>query len=238
MSAFQASGEFLRIRPNETLAQLPTALAQSVPKFRENLHAVHAQFIGQLDNRAESIFNASIIRRGERGQGKGGTRDRQTGNFTFGGKSSAFVGILMEKGSRVGFGWPDIDRADAATNRVWRALEFGLSGKRHLPSSKIIDSSVWAGGIHVLPRAFHFEPGQGPATDRLIPTAGGYRQASQSPQRIARRKSWGGEKSTLGMTMGEGFEGKHFIENAWIEMKVGDARRYRPVVQKSFAAFR
>ena len=230
-SKFQASGPFLRIGLGG-VEQLPTLFTTATTKFRENLHAVHAQHIGQLDRIAHAMFVGSKIRGGETGERSG---TRETGNFTFGGANSAFQGRLMEKGDTFGFGWPDVDRADQATNFVWRSLEFGLRGTRHGPTARfretIAGGNVFPQGWHQLPRAFYFEGG-GPSTSRMVLGRGGGRQARAMAQG-PKKKMHGYDK-----TMGAGIGGKHFLEDAWFAARIGNPQNYRSVVQKSFHAFR
>ena len=232
-SKFQASGPFLRIGLGG-VEQLPTLFTKATSNFRENLHAVHAQYLGQLANRARSNFYSSIQRPAESGEGEGSRRE--TGHFTFGGDGSAFVGRLMEKGNRYGFGWPDVDRADQATNFVWRSLEFGLRGTRNAPSTLYLQDtgSFFPRSHHKLPRAFYFKPGGGPSVDVLVPMKGGrYRQASQRP-----RPRWGKPRGPKEQTMGAGIVGRHFLEVSWLETKIGNPEKYDRVVQKSFYAFK
>ena len=220
---FQASGPFWRITPGRAMAQLPTMFTTATTKFRENLHAVHAQHLGQLANKARANFYSDIKRPAETGEGKGGRRE--TGNFTFGGSGSAFVGRLIEEGDKIGFGWPDVDQADRSTNFVWRSLEFGLAGHTAGPSARFSELAPYMPiGHHKLPRAFWFTSGD-PGSSRLVVGKFGYRQASQ---RFGRGQQ----------TWGRGIEGKHFLERAWFETAIGNPNKYRPVVQKSFIAFR
>ena len=234
---FQASGGFWRIRASDNWFQIPTMFTVATTEFRENLHAVHARHIRTLDEIAEGIFLSSKIREGETGVRPGGGRmGRQTGRFSFGGRASAFQGRLSEEGKKIGFGWPDIDTADRATEFVWRSLEFGLWGSKHRPEARTqAGSQVMPRGHHELPRRFSFVGG-GPKTSTMVIGGGNTRQFSQrhrSVLRTTREQEEGTDK-----TIGAGIQGKHFIEGAWEQAKIGDPKRYREVVKKSFRAFR
>jgi hypothetical protein len=204
--------------------------------FEEVIHAV--QFIpatieknsveaassnlGTLVRASESLFNASIKRPGERGVRPG---IRETGHFTFGTSAGGdFVGGTFKLDDGVfGMGWPNIDKADAATNYVWRSLEYGLAGT--LANSRGVlrgpGRSRYPENQHLVPTGFHRMPrkymfsSDNPRTSFLI-------QRNYLPARIPG---------------GAGIEGKHFIEDAFEQAQAVMIRRYKKAVLDPVAAF-
>ncbi len=198
---------------------------QLVPdRIKKNSVEAAMQNLGTLTRRAEARFAASTLRPGERGVGSGGRR--QTGNFTFGTLArGSFTGTVfeLEKGVH-GFGWPDIDKADAATDYVWRTLEFGLAGTlansegvlRGPGHSRFPENAYLVPtGFHRMPRRFMFTS-DNPATSYLFLN-------KNAPKRMP--------------PGGAGIEGKHFIEDAFIESIEIMAGRYKKSVLDAVVAF-
>jgi hypothetical protein len=204
---FRSSGGSFRVEVNG-LYQAAQVIAAMPAEARKNASAAAIRNMGTLSREAERIFKSSILRPREHGQERfrGG---RQTGNFTFGVKGGgAFQGRVVDEGDLTGFGWPDIATADAHTNEIWRALEFGLKGTSKRPS-------VLAGfgnlsylklrGTHRLPKGYSF-------TTKTPSTAVMYPWKQRQPQ------------------VGSGIEGKHFIERAWVATEATVGQRYKKAV--------
>jgi len=186
---------------------------QAIPKRLER-NTVHAAVrnVGTVVRRAEEIFDASILRPGEKGHGEGGRR--QTGNFEFG-TGNTFVGETFKLSEgRFGFGFPDIDRADSKTNKIWRALEFGLSGTKRKPEARFSENTyLILGGVHRMPERYEFST----------------KNPSSSYLSLGRRKRE--------VQFAEGIEGKHFIEDAWASSLETIAARYKKAVTDAIASF-
>ena len=246
--AWVASGGRLRIDPTDGMLRLPTAIAGIPETITKNMHAYHAWLLKQLKAASQRHFYAEIQRPAEHDQGIGGNRKRQTGNFTWGVRGGgAFVGRLMQDGDIASFGWPDVNRADEATNYVWRSLEHGLRGTRVTSSDSQISTGIMVGdyeysrtlprGVHNLPRAFHFTT-DNPRTSQLKLGYGNTRDP-----RGHRRKSAGYRREqSLGplpqkSKYGGGFEGKYFIARAWGEViyRKRLRTRYKTIIRDSFA---
>ena len=247
--AFGPSGLIFRVSPIHGMVTLPTALAAIPSDWKKNIHAYHANLLGQLAKAGRRRFTEDIKRPAESGEGIGGNRDRQTGKFTFGVRSGgAFVGRLMEENGQEAFGWPDVEHADAVTNYVWRSLEHGLKGTE--TSVYRISGAVSTGyfasdvgymttmprGVHRLPRAFHFTSSS-PASAKLRL---GYDPSALDPSGN-RRKSQDHIRRSLGRIpmkskYGAGFEGKRFIAGSWGEV-INNQRmigKYDTIIRKSF----
>jgi len=193
-------------------------------KIGKNSVEAAASNLGTLTRRAEARFNASTLRPGEKGVGSGGRR--QTGNFTFGTKAGgSFTGtqFVTEEGL-YGFGWPNIDKADALTNFVWRSLEFGLAGTRPNSRGQLRGPghSRFPENAHLVPTGFHRMPRR-------------FMFTSESPSNsyLFLNKS-APERMPPG---GAGIEGKHFIEDAFIESIEIMAGRYKKAVLDPVASF-
>jgi len=182
-----------------------------------------ARNLGTLTRFAEANFKASTKRPGEKGVRPG---IRETGNFEFGTRAGgSFTGTMFELEKGVfGFGWPDIDKADAATNYVWRSLEYGLAGTlansrgvMHGPGHSRYPENqhLVPTGFHRMPRKFMFST-DNPRTSFLITK--NYLPAREPPG-------------------GAGIEGKHFIEDAFEEAAEIMIGRYRKSVLDPVAAF-
>ena len=208
------------IQADDNLFYVGAALAMATRDLVDNLHYAHLGYISALSNAALRNFESDIQRPMESGEGGGGRR--QTGNFTFGRRSGgAFVGVVVapegRRGSLLGFGYPDVDIADAATNGVWRALEMGLEGKHHLPSAYSDDMyrfQPW--GTHIMPQQF-------------------YDFTSPHPSQAV---LYFGGKRVRKTRAGSGFEGKHFIEKAWMEVTSRIEGDYENIARTAYGAFK
>jgi hypothetical protein len=207
------------IRVDDNLDKVGAALAMATRDLLDNIHFVHLGYFSALSNAALRNFESDIQRPMESGEGGGGRRE--TGNFTFGRRSGgAFVGVFVEpngkRGALQGFGYPDVDKADAATNGVWRSLEMGLEGRHHLPSTYSDDMFRFRPkGTHIMPKQF-------------------YDFTSTSPSEAV---LYFGGKRTRRTRAGAGFEGKHFIEKAWMEVTSRIEGDYENIARVAFGAF-
>lgn len=90
--------------------------------FYEDLHALEDMAVLAKQNFYSDIRWPAMkgIRPGQ----------RMTGRFTFGGDAASIRGHFLHI-PKVQYGWsyPNVERADAMTDYVWRALEFGLPGR-------------------------------------------------------------------------------------------------------------
>ena len=124
--------------------------------FRKNINSYHARQLGILTQRSRQYFEESVSRPNESGAR---SHARQTGKFGFGQKSGgAFVGLTINDpdNDQYGFGYPDIAKADSATNYVWRSLEFGLK-----PHPGAVRDQFGPIGQHKFPSRFTFLPFSG-----------------------------------------------------------------------------
>jgi hypothetical protein len=183
-----------------------TAIQALPVNLKKNTQQSAVAMIGVVGRAAASNFHSSIRRPGE--QGRGAERGRRTGDFTFGDKDSGntFHGNVFEiKEGVFGFGYPNVSTADSKTKYVWRSLEFGLSGTQNAPETILGDASLFPRGTHILPKRFYFTTGS-PSNAVLV-----------IPKKFARK---GPEGQTIlkggKANPGAGFEGKHFIERAWL----------------------
>jgi hypothetical protein len=131
---------------------------------------------------------------------------------------------MFETDGLYGFGWPDIDKADAATDFVWRTLEYGLAGTRanrdgelRGPGSSRFPENQYLvpTGFHRMPRRFQFTT-DSPSDSYLFLN-------KHVPERLP--------------PGGAGIEGKHFIEDAFIEALEVMAGRYKKAVLDPVASF-
>lgn len=199
--------------------KLVTALEAAPTEFAKQSKNAAGRNVGTVNSKAREYFEGNILRPQERGLRAGGSggHGRQTTNFTFGARGGgAFSGsVLTAKGGIIGFGYPNVPKADAATSGVWRVQEYGLKGTRHAPSSLFGDTSLASKGEHILPKRYQFgddtdERGTGQGQIMLI-----------GPQFPKRNRE------------GAGYEGKHFIENAWIESLYIISDRYRDATDRT-----
>lgn len=232
MPDFSGRSGVLRVKLDANLKGMPTALNVEVGKIRENLNAVHAEFLLRVKNAAEENFRRDIKRPAERGEGEGGRR--QTGNFTFGTTAGgAFVGQLFQDGNVYGFGYPDIQRADQATERVWRALEYGLSGTKRFPrtlGTPFMTNPAFPERQHKMPLRYHFTS---PSPKSSVLVLGGGANYTY----FWRRNNYMG---FAGRKTGAGIEGKHFLELAFDEVAGNRQlvrKGYQAAVQKAIKTF-
>jgi hypothetical protein len=206
------------VQANDNLFYVGTALATATRNLVDNIHLKHVGYFSALSSAALRNFESDTQRPAESGEGLGGRR--QTGNFTFGRRAGgAFVGVIVEpegkRGAIQGFGYPDVDKADAATKGVWRSLEMGLTGTHHLPSSYSDD--MW-----------RFHP-----TGRHLMPAQPYDFTSFEPSQAI---LYFGGKKVRKTREGSGFEGKHFIEKAWMEVTARIPEDYENIARIAFGA--
>lgn len=203
----------------DNLVEIASALLAVPAEIEKGVRARNASYLGKISVAAERIFRSSILRPSESGFGAGGRR--QTGNFTFGKRSgggATFQGVQIDlQDGRTGFGFPDVAQADARTDMVWRALEFGLTGENHTSKSlgtPGLNEFLPPKPKHRLPRRFLFAPpSASPARSVMIPGRGNeYRKAPG------------------------GIPGKHFIEGAWNEILESMTRDYETVLPEAFRA--
>lgn len=196
---------------------------QALPtKIGKNSAEAAGRNMGTLVRTAEAIFKSSIERPGETGVRKG---IRETGSFTFGTDAGGdFTGSTFNADGLIGFGWPDIEKADDRSNFVWRSLEFGLAGTRansegvlHGPGfSRFPENQhLVPQGFHRMPRKFLFTT-DNPRTSYL-------KQDNNVPSRLP--------------PGGAGIKGKHFIEDAFTQSLEIMAGRYVKSVLDPVAAF-
>lgn len=197
------------------LFRLGTLLAAATKDLNGNINAALTRARGAVMNRAEDFFYEDIKRPAESGEGQGGRR--QTGRFTFGdGATFESREVSISEDNR-GFGFPDISRADTRTNGVWRALEFGLPGTRHSAES-IRFSGLTQFHVtrpHRLPERYEFTTFN----------------ASTAVLRLNTPRK-------RDVRFGAGFEGKHFIERAWIHTLDVFQRDYQRIGVNAFKAWR
>ncbi len=207
------------VQMSNNLYHVGSAMALAVKDMTKSVHFKHLGYMSALSNAAYRNLYSDIRRPAESGVGSDGRR--QTGNFTFGARAKgAFVGVNLtpegKNGSVQGFGYPDVDRADEATQGVWRALEMGLSGTAHMPSFYSEDMGRYAPtGSHVMPPKYEFS----------------------SPDPSSAYLYLGGKRKRK-TRAGAGFEGKHFIELAWREVTANVEGDYENIARIAFGAFK
>lgn len=203
------------IQTKNNLDVLATALAASTLDMNGEINAVLNNAKGQVVKRARSYFTADTKRPSERGQGQEGRR--QTTNFTFGAGGAFQTRTIKISDDERGFGFPDVATADTATDRVWRSLEFGLPGTKHGATQIHFTqmSQFFPHGSHLLPRRFIFSSTVPSAAVLIL---------NKGPKRDSRE--------------GGGFEGKHFIEQAWFDAIEAMTRDFKIVQANAFKAFK
>lgn len=120
---------FAQIVRDGDLTVIETTFQVVNERFKKGTGKMHREAIDRVSKRAHANFIRSIERAGTSATIQGTSyrpEDRATGRFTFG-KGRTFTGSLLRNlGSNIsGFGYPNVPRADAATDGAWRALEFG-----------------------------------------------------------------------------------------------------------------
>ena len=207
--------------------RMSTAIQALPVNLKKNTQQSAVRAVGTIGRLAASNFHGSIRRPGE--QGEGTERGRKTGKFTFGNKDSgaAFHGSVFEVNKGLfGFGYPFIPHADARTDYVWRSLEYGLPGTRNAATTLLGDASLFPKGEHKLPRRFYFSTPSPSSAILVIPKK--FARKGSQKQKILK----GGSSNP-----GAGFEGKHFIEEAWIEMREKLPEKWRQDIVATVATF-
>jgi len=195
--------------------QLGTVLAAGTKDLNGDIDKALIRARGAVMRTAARLFREDIKRPAESGQGAGGRR--MTGRFTFGaGKTFESRDVRISDENR-GFGFPDWTRADAATQGIWRALEFGLPGTEHSAQS------IHFGGL----TQFHI------SKPHRLPQR--YEFTTRTPSTAVLRLNTFRDRD---VRFGAGFEGKHFIERAWIHTIDSFTREYKQIGLNAFRAFR
>jgi hypothetical protein len=195
-------------------------------EFRKHINEFHGRRIGILTQRARKYFEQDIRRPDESGARR---HARETQKFTFGKKAGgAFVGVVINEPAtdQYGFGYPDIARADTATNFVWRTLEFGLK-----PHPAAISHPFGPVGSARFPTMFTFKPFTGPG-GVLYPRGG--------------RGSGSAAVGTLVTPQGRvikkvahpGIAPKQFITRAFNDVAQTMDKGYRTVVAQTYKDFK
>lgn len=199
----------------DNMYQLGTLLAAATKDLNGDINAALTRVRGSVMTRAEDYFRANILRPAESGEGAGGRR--QTGNFTFGEGATFESREVSISPENRGFGFPDVSRADGRTDGVWRALEFGLPGTRHTAESIHFEglTQFHVTKVHRLPLRYEFT-------------------SFNSQTAVLRLNT----PRVRDVQLGAGFEGKHFIERAWIDTLAAFTRDYKQIGVNAFRAFR
>ncbi len=212
---FKPGKSGIQLNVESNLFELSTALAAATRDLGKDAIAVTRAGARYVTGQARKYFNEEVKRPAERGEGAGGRRE--TGHFTFGGGGAFQQRDLKISDTEYGFGFPDVATADAATNFVWRSLEFGLPGTKH--SSSYVQfaelSQFFPKGSHLLPRRFRFSSESRAAAVLQV-----------------------GEGRYRNIRTGGGFEGKHFIERAWMDFFANWTREYDKVTDRAFRAWK
>ncbi len=202
------------IEIKDNFYQLSVLLAAATRNLNGDIDQGIRRAKGEVVGRARSHFTADTKRPAEKGQGAGGRR--MTGRFTFGdGQTFETRSIKISEEER-GFGFPQVAKADTRTEGVWRALEWGLPGTEHRTSSPHFSDlgRFHIKSAHRLPRRFQF--------------------TSRSPSSAILKLNVGPERTKPGA----GFEGKHFIEQAWVETLLVLSRGYERIGREAFKAWK
>lgn len=181
-------------------------LAFGIKTAQKNIIALHAQKLGRWERIAERLLRSQIVRPEEHGFRAEGTVPgwgRQTGKFTFG-RGGALRGVLPspeDSGNRMIMGFPDIPRADTMTRGAWRALELGMTGIRvHPPPYSGVLSGGPLGSVGMNDAAGEPRSGIAPPL-HSVPMVYYFSEGKLRPL-------------SSGSRGGEGFPGKHFIEQS------------------------
>jgi hypothetical protein len=199
-------------------------------RYKENERGLlqhHVRRSQDLYRLAEGYFTAEVRRPTSSGDRSG---ERMTGRFTFGSGQTFQASVIEDKANTVyGIGFPKVDVADARTDFVWRALEFGLPGTEHGSASP-----EGPQGFHRLPASFHWDPATGRGA-RLV--------LGRDPKDRFRKK---GARNTRvrrkNVDRGAGFEAKNrgqgFIRPAMRDMSRQLPREYSRLFAQSFGRIR
>ncbi len=199
----------------DNMFQLGTLLAAATKDLNGSIDAALVRVRGDVMNRAEDYFRAETKRPAESGEGAGGRR--QTGNFTFGEGATFESREVSISPENRGFGFPDVSRADSRTSGVWRALEFGLPGTRNSAESIHFSglTRFHVTKVHRLPERYEFT-------------------SFNSQTAVLRLNT----PRIRDVRLGAGFEGKHFIERAWVDTLQVFTRDYKRIGINAFKAWR
>lgn len=199
----------------DNMFQLGTLLAAATKDLNGEINAALVRVRGDVMTRAEDYFRANIKRPAESGEGEGSRR--QTGNFTFGEGSTFESREVSISPENRGFGFPDVSRADTRTGGIWRALEFGLPGTRNTAESIHFSdlTKFHIKKVHRLPKRYEF--------------------TTFNSQTAVLRLNTPRERD---VRFGAGFEGKHFIERAWVDTLSVFTRDYKRIGINAFKAWR
>lgn len=124
---------FLRLVQDSGLGEFPTRLQLVSEGVEKRMAGYHTVAIRKISQKAKGNFAEAIQRRAHSatvGDGPYGA-GRVSGQFTFG-EHLTFVGKLIgNKGGPIqGLGYPDEQRADDRTEKVWRFLEEGATYRK------------------------------------------------------------------------------------------------------------
>ncbi len=210
------------ISSNSGLIEAISLLHQVPKKMEKFSQQAAAANVGHVVRKARENFETSIIRTSSKGDRP---VDRETGNFTFGVRSGgSMVGRTFTTGKTGhGFGFVDIAKADAQTNFVWRSLEHGLSGTVFSPSSLGL-FKLYPLGEHILPKYYGFDapkPGGRLLLGQFASLRMPFRRAVRDTDRF-----------------GEGFAGKHFVEQAWLDSYQFIERKYKQAVDQAMGVIK
>jgi len=195
--------------------KLGTLLAAATKDLNGSIDAALIRARGHVMTGAEAYFQASIKRPAESGEGEGGRR--MTGRFTFGEGATFESRDVKISDDHRGFGFPDTTQADQITEGVWRALEFGLPGTEHSAESIHFSglTQFHVTGRHRLPERYEF--------------------TTRSPSSAVLKLN---TPRVRDVRFGSGFEGKHFIEQAWVDTINVFSRDYKRIGDDAFKAWR
>lgn len=130
-----------------------------------------------------------------------------------------YSGKEFGSGTRRGIGWPDVQRADRATDYVWRSLEFGLglqgtgeSGEHKLPAKfgffdESLDRSDTAKGFRRRYKKLRPKLESPGGLSSFNPASGKFNTGALQPLSNVLREDDDGE-----YRQGRGYTGKHFLE--------------------------
>lgn len=202
-------------------------LTRKLAQLDKSIKGKNLSLQGDMTKIAKRNFRASIRRPAESGENQD---HRMTGKFTFGTEGAFKSVLILEENSKtnvIGFGYPDIQRADARTKFVWRSLEFGLGprGSGHPEGPK---------GRAMLPAVFGFTTGN-PATAKMVVRG----PAVSSGARYL--YTTGKDRGTLARRGGgfrrvnpQGIAPKYFITGAIAEMRGRAGKEYRKAAAETY----